>query len=111
MTIINKEEEKVYGKLTDELSLVIFFESCKEIDALDKTEEQSIEPDEARRVGNIIGPRVLAKTIDFTKDMSREDLVKLLAHSVGWYSTFLMNEDPAYFTKVLLQSQQSEEQA
>lgn len=110
MTVINKQEEVVYDKLTDDISLVIFVESCKEIEANKLVDETTpISHDEATVVGNVVGQRVLAKAIDITKDMTREQLVGLLAHSTAWYSTFLMNEQPLYFTKIVMMAHAEEE--
>jgi len=104
MLVIRKKDMEKYGDFMDKVSVSMLTHSCESLVelGLDKTPEQLLDNTEA--IGKAVGQVVLDDVIEFTKDYTREELVRFLAHNSAQLSMKVMNSDPMYRMKITLLS-------
>lgn len=103
MYVYDKEETgDIYADFLDKIANSVFRESMKEIVNL---QNNQVDPTKnSQEIALAMGQVLLDEIIDHTKDMDRNELIKLLAEVSISYATSIMQANPNYKLSIAIRN-------
>jgi hypothetical protein len=104
MILLRPEEEAKYSDFADTIACSIHINSSEKLKGQEPPKNQEELHAIGQRIGKDVGDATLEKSIEFLKDMSREDLVRWLTQSTAQVVISAMNTHPDFRERIALLS-------